>query len=89
MEVTSKIKFADKGVGSDLKFRRFDYGLRGEMGLDFKLSKNTLRLSASYQQGLANLLPSLPDSGSRYKARHQVLSLGLTYFFAQIPLHTK
>ncbi|GAB4488458.1 MAG: hypothetical protein OHK0019_04780 [Saprospiraceae bacterium] len=74
----------DFGKDENDDFSRLDYGVGFELGYDFL---NSLRVSASYQLGLANILPAdqveaADDLGGNWSARNNVASISLSYFFS-------
>jgi Outer membrane protein beta-barrel domain len=56
--------------------KRFDFGVRGELGYGFK----TMRLSLAYDHGLANNLPTLYNIRME-KMRHQAIYATVTYYW--------
>lgn len=79
-----KEKF-DFGKDENDDFSRIDYGAGFELGYDFL--NNQVRVSASYQLGLANILPAdqveaADDLGGNWSAKNNAASISLSYFFS-------
>ena len=73
---TYDVEFGD-GSNEDDLYSPLDYGLTLELGYAVA---GAVRLSASYQLGLANALPkTFKDEG--YKVNHQVIGVAATYLF--------
>lgn len=69
------ISFDKNDRTAHLRAARFDYGLQGELGYDFK----GYRLSLCYEQGLANALPAFDGLASMFQNR--VVTVNFAYFF--------
>lgn len=82
-EESENIDFGSE-LGKD--FGKTDYGVAFELGYDFF---SNLRLSGSYQLGLANVLPSdevktAEDHNGDWRARNNVIGISLTYLFGRV-----
>jgi hypothetical protein len=63
------------GSSADDEYAPLDFGIGAELGYNI----NALRVSASYNFGLANLIPD--DGREDDKANHSVIGVSLAYFF--------
>jgi hypothetical protein len=81
-EESEDLGFGDE-EGKD--FSQIDYGAAFELGYEFF---GNLRLSASYQLGLANILPAdavefASDHDGDWSAKNSVIGVSLTYLFGR------
>lgn len=79
-EDSDDLEFGDE---EDKDLRQIDYGAMFELGYEFF---GKLRLSASYQLGLANVLPAdavemADDLGGSWSAKNNIAGVSLTYLF--------
>lgn len=74
------INFGDGSGSGDDTYASLDYGIGLELGY---LISGNIRLSASYNFGLANALPKeyREDEFGKYKINHKVIGISATYLF--------
>lgn len=72
---SQQMSFDETDSSAYVRASRFDYGLKGELGYEFK----GYRVSVGYEHGLSNAIPRFDGLGSSF--HHHVLMVSWAYFF--------